>query len=283
MTKFSPNPAGHCARVLLAASAVLAGSLIALPPAFAQAECTQNNWSQTFGTIDTATPRQGVTRYTSFCAAMMSAGTEAWVQDNNPNGIDRIRAQFYVLNDLEAGEGAPLIYAGFGDTDGSNRRFWVRLAPSGLVTLFDQASGERVQQSGSSKWLSIQIDWQQGSSGSGSISLSVNGQEPVTKNSLSNASLPLQSVRLGILNLNPTGAGTLNFDAYQSHRTTPIPLLESCNPTGTPGVGATDRIQQRNEILGVESFLAAGQPDCNDDGQLNSQDRILLRNKILGI
>ena len=251
-----------------AAGAVLAGAMLVSQSAMA---CTLDNWSANNGAVAAGDPSaDSIARYAGFCG-MQVTGT-GYVQDNNPGGISRIVARFYVLN---SNTGTAEIYAGYGDTSGGSERFNVTLDNAGTVTLTDTATGQSVQQTGSTDWLSVEVDWAEGA-GDGVVSLSVNGQAASENAALNNSGTPLQSVRLGSLG---AAAGTLNFDAYESRRSTAVGRLVACNAQDSDEVvNILDALSVVNELNEVE--LASGTPDCTEDGLVNILDVLEIVNII---
>lgn len=250
--------------------ALAAGALLASQAAFA---CQTTNWSATSGAVVAGSPTpDSVARYQGLCG--LRATGAGYVQDNSPGGIDRIVARFYVLNDNTA---TATIYSGFGDTAGGSNRFNVTLNSAGQVTLTDTATGQSVNQTGSTNWLSVEIDWGQGA-GSGFASLSVNGQAAAEVTGLNNSGAALQSVRLGNIN---GAAGTLGFDSYESRRSTAVGRLVVADANNDGNINAQDIVAVRNEILG--NALAAGTPDCNENGSINATDVVCTRGIILGL
>lgn len=250
---------------MVAARTVAAGCLLGLFMAAQSATaCTVGNWSTNSGNVNAGDPNTGLARYSGLCAMETPTGAVAWVQDNSPGGINRIRARVYVLNELGSGQSA-VVYRGFSDTSGGSNLFTVRLTTGGQVRLIDNATATEVQQTASTPWVSIEIDWSQGS-GNGTISLSVNGQTPVVNNSLNNAGSALQSVRLGNL---LGAAGTLNFDAYESRRTTAVGrlLVGDANNSGSVNIADASAI-----IAELDGTLQIGQVDCNENGVINITD-----------
>ncbi len=251
----------------LAAGAVLAGAMLAGQSAVA---CTLDNWSSSSGAVTAGDPEAppassdpAIARYSGFCG--MQVTSQGWVQDNNPGGINRIVARFYVLNDLSAGQDA-VIYAGYGDQAGGGERFTVTLDDSGDITLVDSANpGTPVEQTGSAAgWSSVEIDWAEGDS----ISLSVNGQSETVQN-IGSASGSLSSVRLG----NIDGAtGILNFDAYESRRSTAVGRLCRGDADGSGTRDISDLQDLFAEIQSLGGTPAAGTPDVNEDGVVSLPD-----------
>ncbi len=73
--------------------------------------------------------------------------------------------------------------------------------------------------------------------------------------------------------------GTVQVDAYESRRSTAIPRLCRGNANVDTVRNSGDQIAIRNETLAIS--LAAGNPDCNEDGAVNSGDSICVRNIFL--
>jgi len=253
------------AKLALSAACLLFASQAALA-------CTTDNWTGgTSGGVLASGPagpdgNPQIARYSGVCAMQTAEDTAGWVQDNSPGGIDRIVARFYVLNNL-TGSSAQ-IYRGFSTESGSGSLFTVRLAADGGVRLIDNTTQQEVSQSGSTKWLSVEIDWSRGPNGS--ISLSVNGQDPEELINIGNsAAAPLQAVRLGNLN---GAAGILNFDAYESRRSTAVGRLLACDAQGDGAINVLDALAVINEIN--DAGFGTGQPDCDDNGSVNVLDAL---------
>jgi len=252
-----------------AAATIALGLLLGAQTAMA---CTVGNWNGgTSGAGVLASGPDGpdgkpaISRYSGVCAMQAAESSSEWVQDNSPGGIERIRARFYLLNDLAAGQSAQ-IYRGFSSTTGSGPLFTVTMNDAGQVVLRDNTVVQNVSQSSGSKWTSVEIDWSQGS-GTGVISLSVNGQSPDVLSTLNNAGSSLQSIRLG--NLNGAG-GALNFDAYESRRTTEIGRLcvGDADGSGERGLGDLQAIFEEFQF----GTLASGQPDADENGDVGLGD-----------
>ena len=236
--------------------------------------CTVGNWlggSSGPGVLasgpDGPNGEPAIARYSGRCAMQTNDSSAEWVQDNSPGGINRIRARFYVLNGLDASQSA-VVYRGFSTTGGTGNLFTVRLDTSGNVRLIDNATAEEVQQSSTTGWTSIEIDWSQGT-GDGEISLSVNGQAPAAKTTLSNSGQALQSVRLG----NLLGAGgTLNFDGYESRRTSEIGRLCEGDAIVDGERDFADINAMFVEFATGGSNPASGNPDITEDGLVDFAD-----------
>ena len=92
----------------------------------------------------------------------------------------------------------------------------------------------------------------------------------------------VEAVQLGAPNGFGNHTGTLNFDAYESHRTTPVGALVVADANNNGSVNIFDMIAMQNEILDPVGSLAPGQPDCNKNGGVNVFDMICAQNIILG-
>jgi len=247
---------------LITACALVSGAIFAAQGSMA---CTLDNWSTTTGAVTAGDPSPGnsIQRYSGFCG--MEATGQGYVQDDSPGGIDRIVARFYVLNTNTA---TAEVYAGFGSTNGSDQRFSLELDTSGQVTLTDLASNQSVSQTGTTAWLSVEVDWAQGS-GDGVVSLSVNGQTPDEMDSLSNIGTPLASIQLGNLN---GAAGDLTFDAYESRRSTAVGRLCLGDADANAAINFLDVSAVFDEVSSGSAILAQGQPDVNETGSVNFVD-----------
>lgn len=264
------SKAVHAGGKLMTAAALLA----AMSFANSAMACSLANWSANSGAVvanqpngaagDPGADTTAVARYEGLCG--LRATGQGFVQDNRPNGINRIVTRFYVLNQLSAGQTAT-VYQGFGNEAGGLSRFQVTLATNNTITLTDTATGQSVSQPGNGGWDSVQLDWGSDAA-AGFISLSVNGAAASQITGLSNAGT-LESVRMGNLN---GATGNLNFDAYLAQRSTATARVCNCNANGSTDdvVNVQDIVVLVNESGGVG--LANGTPDCNEDGNINVQD-----------
>lgn len=254
-------------RSIIGAGLLLAGTVLAAQSALAA--CTAGNWNG--GVTGTVTPGQPdtdlVARYSGVCAMQVPGGSVSFVQDNSPGAIDRIRARFYVLADNSTNA---VVYRGLNSSD--SPVFGVQVATNGDVT-FTSGSASAVC-SGCANiggWNSIEIDW---NAAGGQLSLTVN-EEPAATTPFSSAQL-VSSVRLGNLN---GASGTMNFDAYESRRSTAVGRLMVSDANGDQAINSQDLAVMVNELLGLG--LAPGQVDCNEDAIVNSQDLACIVNILL--
>lgn len=253
------------------ARAVTVGCLVGLfLTAQSALACTVDNWDANSNTIEpgsvVADGPAPVARYSGVCAMQAADATEAWVRDDSPGGINRIRARFYVLAD---NSGEAVVYRGLTSTDAA--LFGVRLNPAnGDVTL--TSAGVNAVCSGCANagaWNSIEIDW---NAGGGSLDLWVNSDarsDSADASAAFSTSNTVSSVRLGNLN---SAAGTMNFDAYESRRTTAIGRLCVGDGNGDVSIGFPDVTEIFNEVSSAGVELSAGQPDVDEDGSVGFPD-----------
>ena len=261
-----------------AAAVFLAGLMMAAQSAMA---CTLQSWSAavgldetdaSLGTIAPGAPNPGGTdevlspRYSGRCA--MAASGQGYVEDVSPGGIDRIRARFYVLANHTSDA---VLYQGL--NGGGSEVFRVLFLADGRVRLRSggvNADADGPDAGNLNEWNSIEIDWD---AGADEMSILVNGDGPAP------VSFPgaetVSKVRLGNLN---SATGTMNFDAYESRRTTPIGELVACDAQGDGSINVLDALAVINEIN--DAGLATGQPDCSLDGAVNVLDALDIINII---
>ena len=229
--------------------------------------CTADNWlGGNSGNLTASGPdgpggEPAIARYSGVCAMRTAADAETWVEDNSPGGIDRIRARFYVLVDNTT---VARIYRGLNGVGGTV--FDIALNPgNGNVSLI--SAGATAQCAGCANagdWNSIEIDWD---AGSGNMELVVNGGTPVSTAFSSGETI--SAVRLGNLN---DATGTMNFDAYESRRTTEVGRLCRGNPD-TDGTRDINDLQVLfAEIQSLGASPAPGTPDANEDGVVDLAD-----------
>lgn len=210
-----------------------------------------------------------VSRYSEQCALQLS---EAGYVQSNRASDRRYIARFYVLNGFSASGDVP-VFQVFADEAATAPLFAVSL--DGALFTFDatDAGGGQGAAPAASGWNLVELDWD---SIGGTLRFWVNADartDPAS-GSVDSGSGTVEAVRLGM----PEGiggqAGALTFDAFESRRSTPVGGLIDCDADGsgaTP-ITAADVSAVVNERFGAPSVLAAGQPDCNLDGDINLLD-----------
>jgi hypothetical protein len=87
----------------------------------------------------------------------------------------------------------------------------------------------------------------------------------------------VEAVRLGTPNGMAGMSGTLAYDAFESHRTTPVGALLSGDANNSGAISVADVVALLNELAGT---LQLGQPDCNETGGVTVADAVCLINSL---
>jgi hypothetical protein len=229
--------------------------------------CTTGAWSSDTG-VTVGGPEGNpatLARYSGLCA--MQAASSVHVEDASPGGISRIRARFYMLanNTSEA-----VVYRGLNSSD--QPIFAVRVAPNGDVRLASGSSTALCATcANAGAWNSIEIDW---NAGGNSLDVWVNSDAttaPADASAAFNSSQSISSVRLGNLN---GASGSINFDSYESRRTTAIGRLCRGEVTGDGTRTSDDFLAIFDEVASNGGTPTAGQPDFTEDGQITNDDTL---------
>ncbi|MBB5207325.1 hypothetical protein [Chiayiivirga flava] len=245
--------------------------------------CTTANWESVengggsvTGAPTAGDPGDGVARYSGECGLAGAGGAANFVTNNAPDGESVYRARFYVHT------GTTGTTTVFQATDADDN--------GGAVVLgvdYDAAAGEFVfEQNGAAagevagivanKWYSIELAYEAGTS----FSAEVAGNQTFTGSIPAGAAGAgtIESHSLGVI---AGGAGTVRVDAFESTRSADTPIGRLCrgDVNGTEPINVFDRTAVTNEI--VNGTLAAGQPDCTEDGAINVFDRTCVTNLIL--
>jgi hypothetical protein len=248
--------------------------LLGLTLSFAADACSTDGWLGGAVGSYTADSPPTIARYSEFCA--LSVTGQGHVQSNFASDT-RYRARFYVLDSL-TGVGTVEIFEAYSDEGGASPLFKISFNGSQFTFDATDAGGGSTTIASVNGWNLIEFDWTSG----GNFVLWVNADATTdaATGTIASGSGTVESVRLGA----PNGfsqTGRLNFDAFESHRTTPVGPLLVGDANGNQSVNIFDMISIQNEILNV-SNLAAGQPDCNANGSVNIFDMICVQNIILG-
>ena len=211
-----------------------------------------------------------IARYSEFCA--LSVTGQAHVQSNYASDT-RYRARFYVLDSL-TGVGTVDIFEAYSDEGGASPLFKISFDGSQFTFDATDAGGGSTVIGSANGWNVIEFDWNSG----GNFDLWVNADATTdtASGTIASGNGTVESVRLGA----PNGfsqTGRLNFDAFESHRTTPVGNLLAGDGNGNGSLTIADVITIGNELNGT---LAAGQPDCNLNGSITIADVICAGNKL---
>lgn len=251
---------------LIHASLLIAGTL----SASTAMACTTSLWDGgTTGTTIAGSPEEDVSRVSGLCALELT-DAPGTVKDNSPTAETAANIRFYVKAELTSG--SPVIFEAFNAASDS------LIAVGFDGTGFTFNAGDDTSPSVSAevgKWNLVELAWTDG----GSLEYWVNSDatQVDSQGSVNAISGTMDSVVLGT---NDGFTGTLTFDDYEAHRSTPVGGLLIGDSNGNGSINVFDLISIQNEILG--NGLAVGQPDCNLNGSVNVFDLICSQNIILG-
>lgn len=279
----------------------LAGAILALLPLTSALACNSAAWNggatgtTTADDPDThastnATETAAVKRYSGKCGLQASANS--FVTDNSPandgSGATPYRARFYVFTSPTAA--AKVFSAGDADNGGAEilsvtynpGTSFVATAPGATATVNGIVAN---------KWYMVEIKYQNGTP----LDLFVRGNASATE--LTNSSAVnagpggVGSARLGVAGAT---TGTATVDEFDSSRgNTRIGGLLRGDAAGADGASAPDNSCNAGDAIamvaefftlngvppGPNSRLAPGQPDCDEDGNVNATDVQCLVNR----
>jgi Dockerin type I domain len=213
-----------------------------------------------------------VSRYSELCALAVTG--QAHVQDDNPSDA-RYRARFYVLDGL-TGAAAIDVFEAYSDEAATNPLFKVSFNGSQFTFDATDAGGTSTTFASVNGWNLVEFDWD---SDTGDFDFWVNADATTdpTSGSVNSGTGTVEAVRLGAPNGFAPQTGKLTFDAFESHRTTPVGPLLVGDSNGNGSVTIADVVSVLNELAGT---LQVGQPDCNENGSVTVADAVCLINSL---
>jgi hypothetical protein len=238
--------------------------------------CTTDAWDSESGNGVSGSPL-AVARYSEFCA--YSIDETAYVQSNHASDA-RYRARFYVLDGLGTADAID-IFEAYGEDGATTALFKVSFNGSQFTFDATDAGGGSAATASVNGWNLVEFDWDSDSN-TFSYWVNANASTDAATGSVKAGTGTEEAVRLGAPNGYAPQTGKLNFDAFESHRTTPVGRLLAGDANGNLTVNIFDMIGVQNEILDPVTKLAIGQPDCNGNGSVNIFDMICVQNIILG-
>lgn len=250
---------------------VIFGCLLTLGFVPAALACSTGAWSSTSGATAVGSPPT-VTRVSEFCGLKLT-GT-GHVQDNSPQ-TSTITARFYVLPQFSGTGNANLLTAYSNDT-ATTPLFTVNFNGTQFVFNASGAGGGSGNAAAAAGWNLIEVAFNSG--GTFSFWVNKDATSEAASGSFASGTGTVQAVRLGL----PGGfggfTGSVSYDAYESHVSTPVGPLLIGDANGANGITIADVIAVGNELNGT---LAGGQPDCNNSGSVTIADVICVGNKLL--
>lgn len=254
--------------------ALLGGLLVAgLSLSFAAEACSTDGWAGgVFLDNALADSPPTVSRYSEFCA--LSVIGQSYVQSNFASDT-QYRARFYVLDGL-TGSGDIDIFAAYSDESATMPLFKVSFDGSQFTFDATAAGGTSGTAASANGWNVIEFDW---NSDAGTFDYWVNldATMDASMGTLTSGAGTVEAVRLGAPNGFATQGGFVNFDAFESRRTTPVGTLLVGDANANGSLTIADVITIGNELNGT---LASGQPDCNLNGSITIADVICAGSKL---
>ena len=263
----------------------------------AQGVCTIDNWqvndvpaavgldnSNVGQPNETDADGRAFRRYAGPCGLRVPLDDEPrYVRDGSPAAESEYKVRFYVfLNDLS---GNVLLFEAVDSAGDPLIEIWYDHANSVFAADMETDSGAENlgELPAAPGWNSIQFQWGSVTDEDGVPVEGVNAEFIVNESNPIRANLDLKDAllteaRLG--NVSGANGGYLDFDDFDSRRSSPPGRLVRGDAANTGSVNSQDLQAVRNEILG--SAFAAGQPDCTEDGSIGAPDLQCVRNIILG-
>lgn len=260
---------------------LLAAALLAAIPMSSAFACTTANWTsvengegQVTGSPTPGDPGDGVARYSGECGLAGAAGGTNFVTNNAPDAESTYRARFYVYTGSTGN--TTVFRATAADNNAGAEVLRVDYNPPNFVFTQNGAAAGSVAGIVANKWYSVELLYDAGTT----FSAEVAGNQTFT------GSVPAGAAGAGTIESHSLGAiaggtGTVRVDAFESTRSADTEIGRLCrgDVNGTQPINIFDRTAVTNEI--VNGTLAAGQPDCNEDGAINVFDRTCVTNLIL--
>ncbi len=236
--------------------------------------CSLDDWTTTVGSPVAAAPSIAIpgVRYAGDCGMQVLA-VGSYVTDARPQAESNYNARFFyytgdriggsadIFQALAAGGGTPLIRV---QHDGN------------VLTYSAKGSGTtRTVTVQDNKWYAIELQWKSGA-GTGSLGLRVTGaasDSPLstpTITGLNNPTDRVEDVRLGLIS--GFGTGAVGFDEFQARRITQPKRLCRGDANNDGMRTIADATVIVHEF--TSGVLAAGQPDCNEDGIVTTGDAV---------
>ncbi len=261
---------------------VLFGCLFLLLPISGFA-CSMAEWTAApgVGDVSVGTPKDNpaISRFSESCGLRaLATANPSYVQDNNPAAHETFIARFYVRPALTAPGAASADLFVVYDSDTpvpADQLFKVSYDGSNFNFHGDSSTVLGTAAASTGLWHLVEVEYKKAPTPTVKFWVNKNALTPDTPNgSYTIVAGNVESVRLGLPNAKGSfTGGSVNFDSYESHSTTAVGPLIVCDADGLKGgtpVNTLDFVAIIQERY--EGILAAGQPDCNLDGAVNSLD-----------
>ena len=230
--------------------------------------CSTDGWDNVFGSGVAGSP-ESVSRFSEHCAFEISDGS--YTQSTRAANSHYI-ARFYVLDGLN-GSGDVDILEAYSNDGATTALFKISLDGSQFTFDASDAGGGTGSMPSANGWNVVEIDWD---SVGGTFKYWVNAdaQTDAETGSVSAGAGIVEAINLGAPNGFGTQTGTLTFDAFESHNSLPVGQLLNCDAEGDQDIDINDVLAVVDEVFGVPSVLADGQPDCTSNGAVDINDAL---------
>ena len=229
--------------------------------------CTTDLWNGGVEGSPVAGSPTDVSRVSGLCA--MELTTAGSVKDTSPSLETTAFIRFYVFAELDSG--SPVIFEAFSDDDAI-------VSPSLLTVSFDGDnfvfnSGDQTSPpvQGQAGWNLVELAW----TGGGTMEYWVNTDATQTP-ALGSISVIAGTMESVILGTSDVYTGTLTFDDYEAHRSTPVGPVDVCNADSIGEINLLDALEVVDEYFAAPDSpdLAVGSPDCDLSGTVNLLDAL---------
>lgn len=236
--------------------------------------CGLGNWSQLSDLDNSFTGVQGPAnrRYGGPCGLRVPLdGVPRFVTDHRPDRESRYILRFYAfLGSADTADPVRIYAAGDGVDD--LIEIWLNEPSAGELTLrvldAEQSLHDLTFPNAPARWNSIEFVWE--AAVSAEIRFALNSDDPTEDlvATINTSGQRLFNASLG--NLNGASGGAIDFDAYDSRRASRPGRLLTGDADDDWAINVADIIAIADEIDSLG--FAPGQPDCDEDGEIEAAD-----------
>ena len=241
--------------------------------------CTTDGWQGGAVNATVGSPKD-VKRYSEFCA-MATTDSTSHVQSNFASD-SRYIGRFYFYPKDASGVGEVDLLVAYSEDAAENALFTISY--DGTDFIFDASGaggGSASFAADTTHWNLVEFEF----NSDGTFNFWVNetwdfdtlAYTTGPSGTFASGTGTVEAVRLGTPNGMAGQSGTFAFDAYESHRTTPVGALLSGDANGNGSISVADVTSILNELANT---LQAGQPDCNETGGVTVADATCLINTL---
>ncbi len=230
--------------------------------------------------VGSPTDTTPVPRYSGPCAAMARAPGN-FVTDELATSDWALHARFYVFVDVPSNE------VTFFRAENAAGQPMITIRQNLTTLKFDLSSGVTTTAPVvPGRWYAIELDWYAGQAMT--VEVRGAGADPQPRFSTSAALLSDRIKRVSLGWISGAGTGRIAIDAYAARRLTgwesDIKIGRLCRGDSSGdtyyfGLEAGDMVRARNESSGLG--LTLGQPDCDENGVVNSTDATCIGTAII--